>query len=66
MTWGLPRNQRTSLPSATTVPWPAGVKNAGMPAPPARMRSAKVPCGLSSTSSEPSRNMVSKTLFSPT
>ena len=65
-TKGFPSNQRTSLPSATTVPYPAGVKKAGIPAPPARILSAKVPCGLSSTSSEPSRNMASKTLFSPT
>ena len=40
-----PSNSRVSLPSATTVPTPVGVKNAGMPAPPARMRSASVPCG---------------------
>ena len=32
-------------PSATWVPTPVAVKNAGMPAPPARIRSASVPCG---------------------
>src|SRR6267154_2372115 len=36
------------------------------PAPPARMRSASVPCGLSSTSSLPARNCRSNSLFSPT
>ena len=34
-------------------PTPVGVKNAGMPAPPARMRSEKVPCGTSCTSTFP-------------
>jgi hypothetical protein len=34
------------LPLAMSVPTPVRVKNAGMPAPPARMRSASVPCGL--------------------
>src|SRR5215468_6889667 len=37
-----------------------------MPAPPARSRSASVPCGHSSTSSWPDRNCCSKILFSPT
>lgn len=37
------------------VPKPVGVKKAGMPAPPARIFSARVPCGVSSTSSSPSR-----------
>src|SRR6185436_5584432 len=37
-----------------------------MPAPPARSRSASVPCGHSSTSSFPDRNSCSKILFSPT
>src|SRR5690348_6225699 len=41
-----PSNSRTSLPSPISVPTPVFVKNAGIPAPPARMRSAKVPCGL--------------------
>src|SRR5262245_26711951 len=57
---------RLSLPSAMGVPAPVGVKKAGMPAPPARMRSASVPCGTNSTSSEPSRNWRSKVSFSPT
>ena len=29
--------------SCTSVPYPVGVKNAGTPAPPARIRSARVP-----------------------
>ncbi len=37
-----------------------------MPAPPARMRSASVPCGVSSTSSSPERYWRSNSLFSPT
>src|SRR5436309_9231311 len=37
-----------------------------MPAPPARILSANVPCGFSSTSISPARNIFSKTLFSPT
>src|SRR2546426_5253176 len=37
-----------------------------MPAPPARIRSANVPCGTSSTSSSPLRNCRSNSLFSPT
>ena len=37
-----------------------------MPAPPARSRSASVPCGVSSTSSSPCRNCRSNSLFSPT
>src|SRR5689334_18777303 len=37
-----------------------------MPAPPARSRSASVPCGTSSTSSSPDRNCRSNSLFSPT
>ena len=39
---------------------------AGIPAPPARRRSASVPCGDSSTSISPDSNNVSKSLFSPT
>ena len=39
---------------------------AGMPAPPARRRSASVPCGLNSSSSSPARNWRSNSLFSPT
>ena len=37
-----------------------------MPAPPARIRSARVPCGTSSTSSSPARYWRSNSLFSPT
>src|SRR3954464_10399055 len=37
-----------------------------MPAPPARIRSANVPCGTSSTSSSPDRKCRSNSLFSPT
>ena len=31
-------------PSCISVPYPVGVKKAGIPAPPARIRSANVPC----------------------
>lgn len=41
---------RVSLPSARGVPAPVGVKKAPMPAPAARIRSAKLPCGTSSNS----------------
>ena len=41
---------RLSLPSAISVPAPVGVKKPPMPAPAARIRSEKVPCGTSSTS----------------
>ena len=51
---------------ATSVPTPVLVKKAGMPAPPARMRSASVPCGLNSISSSPARNCWANILFSPT
>ena len=60
------RSAAAARRSATCVPTPAGVKNAGMPAPPARSRSASVPCGTSSTSSSPPRNCRSNSLFSPT
>ena len=53
-------------PSATWVPTPVAVKNAGMPDPPARIRSASVPCGVSSTSSSPERYCRANSLFSPT
>ena len=39
---------------------------AGIPAPPARMRSASVPCGVNSSSSSPARYWRSNSLFSPT
>ena len=48
------------------VPKPVRVKNAGMPAPPARSRSAKVPCGLNSSSNSPDKYCRSNSLFSPT
>jgi hypothetical protein len=54
------RSSRTSLPSAMMVPTPVLVKKAGMPAPPARMRSASVPCGVNSSSSSPERNCWAK------
>ena len=53
-------------PSATWVPPPVAVKNAAMPEPPARIRSASVPCGVSSTSSSPERYCRANSLFSPT
>lgn len=52
-------------PSCTSVPYAVGVKKAGMPAPPARTRSASVPCGVSSTSSSPVRYCRSNSAFSP-
>ena len=65
-TYSRPSMMRVSLPSAIWVPTPVGVKKPPMPQPPARMRSASVPCGLSSTSSSPERNCRSNSLFSPT
>ena len=53
-------------PSATWVPTPVRVKNAAIPEPPARIRSASVPCGVSSTSSSPARYCRANSLFSPT
>ena len=53
-------------PSATWVPPPVAVKNAAIPEPPARIRSASVPCGVSSTSSSPERYCRANSLFSPT
>jgi hypothetical protein len=53
-------------PSWITVPYAVGVKKAGTPAPPARTRSASVPCGVSSTDSSPERNCRSNSAFSPT
>src|SRR6195952_3831901 len=53
-------------PSATWVPPPVAVKNAAIPDPPARIRSARVPCGVSSTSSSPERYCRANSLFSPT
>ena len=61
-----PLNSRTSLPMATSVPYPAGVKNAGIPDWAARQRSANVPCGISSTSNSPESIWRSNSAFSPT
>src|SRR3984893_5935127 len=66
MTQVAPSKSHSSFPSAMTVPIPVLVKNAGMPAPPALIRSARVPCGLNSSSSSPERYCRSKSLFSPT
>src|SRR5438270_4249037 len=66
ITYERPSNSRISLPSETTVPAPVGVKKAGMPAPPARMRSASVPCGFSSSTTLPLSTICSNSLFSPT
>src|SRR5580658_368402 len=52
---------RVSLPIAILVPTPVAVKNAGTPAPAARMRSASVPCGTISNSILPARYSVSNT-----
>ena len=48
-----PSISRVSLPSASGVPTPVGQKNAPMPAPAARIRSARLPCGTSSSSISP-------------
>jgi hypothetical protein len=48
------------------VPTPVGVKKAPMPLPPARSRSASVPCGVSSTVNSPDRYWRANSLFSPT
>ena len=42
------------------------VEKAGIPAPPARIRSASVPCGLNSISSSPARYWRMNVAFSPT
>ena len=65
-TYILPSNSLVSFPSATSVPKPAGVKNAGKPACAARHFSAKVPCGVSSTSNSPESICLSNSSFSPT
>src|SRR3954453_14900404 len=54
-----------SPPYATWVPPPVAVKNAAIPDPPARIRSASVPWGVSSTSSSPERYCRANSLFSP-
>ena len=48
------------------VPTPVAVKNAGIPAPPALILSANVPCGLNSNSISPDKYCFSNNLFSPT
>ena len=53
-------------PCCTSVPAPVRVKKAGMPAPAARIRSAIVPIGTSSTSISPFRYCSSNSEFSPT
>ena len=60
------RSRDVSLPTAILVPTPVAVKNAGMPAPAARMRSARVPCGTISSSILPARYSVSNTTGSET
>ena len=52
---------RTSLPRASGVPTDVGVKKAPTPAPAARMRSARVPCGTISSSILPARYNSSNT-----
>src|SRR3990170_2510125 len=52
--------RRVSFPSASSVPYAVGVKKAPMPAPAARMRSASVPWGTSSSSISPARYALSK------
>ena len=52
-------------PKWYSVPYPVGVKKAGIPAPPARILSAKLPWGVSSTSTSPHRNWLSNKGFSP-
>ena len=53
------------LAFARWVPYPAGVKNAGIPAPPAQQRSASEPWGIRSTSSSPESIWRSNSSFSP-
>ncbi len=62
----LPLKLRVSFPIATSVPYPAGVKKAGIPACAARHLSARVPCGMSSTSNSPESICRSNSAFSPT
>src|SRR6476620_5675123 len=52
---------RASLPAASGVPTPVGQKNAPMPAPAARMRSARLPCGTTSNFTLPARYSPSNT-----
>src|SRR4051812_49799209 len=64
-TWPESSSLHGRPPSATCVPTPVAVKNAGMPEPPARIRSASVPCGVSSTSSSPARYWRGDPFFFP-
>jgi hypothetical protein len=45
--------------NSTIVPTPVLVKKAGMPQPPARSFSAKVPCGVNSSSNSPGERCAS-------
>ena len=54
------------FPSSTQVFAPVGVQKAGIPAPPALHFSARVPQGVSSTSSSPARYCFVRFSFSPT
>lgn len=58
--------KKQNVPSWTRVPYPVGVKKAGIPAPPALIRSASVPCGVSSRRISPDKNWRSNSAFSPT
>ena len=51
--YSLPLIVSFCLPSSTSVPSPVGVKQPPKPAPPQRILSAKVPCGLNSIASSP-------------
>lgn len=55
LTWPCGSFLSGTLPSWTGVPRPVGVKKAGIPAAPARMRSARVPCGVNSSSISPDK-----------
>ena len=52
-------------PRLRDVPTPVGVKNAGIPAPAARIRSASVPCGVISTLTSPDAMRVCRSSFAP-
>ena len=49
-----PSSSMICLPSSATVPMPVGVRKPPRPAPPQRIISASVPCGVGSTSRRPS------------
>ena len=48
-----PINGQFLFPFSISVPTPVGVRQPPRPAPPQRMRSAKVPCGTNSTFNSP-------------